>query len=188
VGVWILFVLFTFYFFRDPNPLAPTIPNAIVSPAHAIIYLSISQAQQLMFPGAALTPEFRELTLEQMSPIEKASGVNVRNRTLRIWQVSTGGWFIADEVVGKHDFIPFALGLDSSGAVKSVEILEYRESYGGQVRDPAWRAQFTGKRNGDTLTLTKDIANISGATLSSKHITGGVKRLLSTYAIAIAPG
>src|SRR2546422_7316084 len=34
VGVWILFVLFTFYFFRDPNPLAPTIPNAIVSPAH----------------------------------------------------------------------------------------------------------------------------------------------------------
>ena len=34
VAVWILFVLFTLYFFRDPNPLAPTIPNAIVSPGH----------------------------------------------------------------------------------------------------------------------------------------------------------
>ena len=34
VAVWLLFVLFTLYFFRDPNPLAPTIPNAIVSPAH----------------------------------------------------------------------------------------------------------------------------------------------------------
>ena len=34
VAVWILFVLFTLFFFRDPNPLAPTIPNAIVSPAH----------------------------------------------------------------------------------------------------------------------------------------------------------
>src|SRR5206468_6857468 len=34
VGVWVLFVLFTLYFFRDPDPLAPTIPNAIVSPAH----------------------------------------------------------------------------------------------------------------------------------------------------------
>ncbi len=34
VGAWVVFVLFTLYFFRDPNPLAPTIPNAIVSPAH----------------------------------------------------------------------------------------------------------------------------------------------------------
>lgn len=37
VSVWILFVLFTLYFFRDPNPLAPTIPNAIVSPAHGTV-------------------------------------------------------------------------------------------------------------------------------------------------------
>jgi phosphatidylserine decarboxylase len=34
VGVWLLFVAFAFYFFRDPDPLAPTIPNAIVAPAH----------------------------------------------------------------------------------------------------------------------------------------------------------
>ena len=167
--------------------LVPFATLAIVSPAHATIYLSISQAQQLMFPGAVLTPEFRELTPEQMSAIEKASGVNVRNRTLRIWQVSTGGQFIADEVVGKHDFIPFALGLDSSGAVKSVEILEYRESYGSQIRNQAWRDQFTGKRHGATLALTKDIQNISGATLSSRHITGGIKRLLAAYAILFAP-
>jgi Na+-transporting NADH:ubiquinone oxidoreductase subunit NqrC len=59
----------------------------------------------------------------------------------------------------------------------------YRESYGEQVRNPAWRAQFTGKRHGATLALTKDIKNISGATLSSSHITDGVKRLLATYAL-----
>ena len=34
IGAWAVFVLFTLYFFRDPTPLAPTIPNAIVSPAH----------------------------------------------------------------------------------------------------------------------------------------------------------
>jgi len=34
VVVWLLFVFFTLYFFRDPNPLVPAIPNAIVSPAH----------------------------------------------------------------------------------------------------------------------------------------------------------
>jgi phosphatidylserine decarboxylase len=34
VTVWVLFVLFTLYFFRDPDALAPAIPNAIVSPGH----------------------------------------------------------------------------------------------------------------------------------------------------------
>ena len=52
-----------------------------------------------------------------------------------MWRVSTGGWFIADEVVGKHEFIPFAVALDDQGAVKGIEILEYREAYGGQIRD-----------------------------------------------------
>jgi len=34
VTLWVLFVLFTLYFFRDPDALAPAIPNAIVSPGH----------------------------------------------------------------------------------------------------------------------------------------------------------
>ena len=34
VTLWILFVLFTLYFFRDPDALAPAIPNAIVAPGH----------------------------------------------------------------------------------------------------------------------------------------------------------
>ena len=37
VAVWILFALFTLYFFRDPNPTTPSIPNAIVSPAHGTV-------------------------------------------------------------------------------------------------------------------------------------------------------
>lgn len=150
--------------------------------------MTLEQAQAQMFPGATFSPDFRALTDAQADQIETLSGENVRNKEIKIWKVSTGGWFIADEVVGKHEFIPTALGLNADGTVKDIEILEYREAYGSQIRDPAWRAQFTGKRNGDTLTLTQDIKNISGATLSSRHITGGVKRLLATYATIIAHG
>jgi Na+-transporting NADH:ubiquinone oxidoreductase subunit NqrC len=82
--------------------------------------------------------------------------------------------------------IPYALALNSDGSVRGIEILEYRESYGGQVREPLWRAQFIGKRHGAELALYKDIQNISGATLSSRHITDGVKRLLATYDIVLA--
>ena len=166
--------------------LVPFAPLAIVVPAHTVVYMSVEQAQAMMFPGATFTPAFKSLTREQAAAIEKASGVAVHSRDVRVWRVSTGGWFIADQVVGKHEYIPFALGLDADGTVRAVEILEYREGYGDQVRNRAWRSQFTGKMHGAALTLTKDIQNISGATLSSRHITDGIKRLLATYAIAIA--
>ena len=32
--LWILFALFTLYFFRDPDPMTPTGANLVVSPAH----------------------------------------------------------------------------------------------------------------------------------------------------------
>ena len=62
-----------------------------------------------------------------------------------------------------------------------VDILQYRESYGGEVREAGWLAQFVGKTSGSALRVGSDIRNISGATLSSLHITEGIKRLLGTY-------
>jgi Na+-transporting NADH:ubiquinone oxidoreductase subunit NqrC len=50
------------------------------------------------------------------------------------------------------------------------------------VRDPRWRAQFVGKRAGAPLSLDDDIQNISGATLSCRHVTEGVKRILALQA------
>lgn len=167
--------------------LVPAYALVAAAPAHATVYLSVEQAQALMFPGATLAPDFVTLTPEQMKAIEKDSGVNVLSPNLKVWRASTGGWFIADQVVGKHEFITFALAIDAQGAVRDVEILEYRETFGDQVRNAAWRAQFTGKTHGAPLKLGDDIKNISGATLSSRHITDGVKRLLATYALVLAP-
>jgi hypothetical protein len=158
----------------------------VSAPVQATVYLSVEQAQAVMFPGATFTPDFVTLTPEQMKAIEKATDVNVLSPSLKVWRVSTGGSFIADQVVGKHEFIPFALAIDAQGAVKTVEILEYRETYGDQVRNESWRAQFTGKTKDAWLKLGDDIKNISGATLSSRHITDGVKRLLATYALVLA--
>jgi phosphatidylserine decarboxylase len=50
VAVWIVFVLFTLYFFRDPSPLAPTIPNAIVSPGHGKVDV-IDETTEAEFMG-----------------------------------------------------------------------------------------------------------------------------------------
>jgi hypothetical protein len=166
--------------------LFPLAAVAIAAPAQATTYLSVEQAQALMFPGAQLAPEFRVLTDGQAEAIEKDADVAVRNRSLRAWRASTGGWLMVDQVVGKHEFITYALALDADGAVKGVEILEYLESFGDEIRDPGWRAQFTGKRHGARLKLTADIKNISGATLSCRHVTDGIRRLLATHALVLA--
>ena len=91
------------------------------------------------------------------------------------------GLVVLDHVIGKHLYIDYTVALDTSGKVKRVDILTYRESYGGEVRESGWLGQFVGKTNGSQLHTGGDIRNISGATLSSLHVTEGVKRVLATY-------
>ena len=162
--------------------LAAALPAA----AHATVYLTLDQAQAQMLPGQHLTAMPVTLNDAQFKAIVQDSGEQPLSRDLKVWKAADGSWFILDQVVGKHEFITYAVTLDHTGGVKGVEILDYRETFGGQVRDPAWRAQFTGKHHGDSLKLGKDVKNISGATLSSKHVTDGVRRLLSTYAIVLS--
>ena len=143
------------------------IPLAVVSTsAHATAYLTVEQAQRAIFPGATFA----------------ATGQP------NVWRTSNGGVFVVDRVVGKHEFITMAVGVNANGTVKQIEIMDYRESYGYEVRDASWRAQFVGKNANSQLELDADIKNISGATLSSKHVTDGVKRILQKYASSLKGG
>lgn len=160
--------------------------SALVAPsAFAVEYLNVEQAQKAIFPGKTFIPAPLQLTGSQRKAIEQASGVRVLHDEQQVWRVSGGNWFIIDEVVGKHEFITYAVGLNAGGSVKQIEIMDYRETYGGQIREQKWRAQFVGKNSRSTLKLDSDIKNISGATLSCRHITDGVKRLLAFYEIAL---
>jgi len=165
--------------------LAPA--AVLIAPvAYATQYLTIEQAQELIFPGAtSAQPEAVKISDEQRREIERRTGVSVRAREQRVWRVTEGGFFIVDEVLGKHEFITYATGLNADGSVRQIEILDYRESYGYEVRTPGWRRQFVGKRAADRLKLDDDIKNIGGATLSCRHITDGVKRLLAFYEVAL---
>lgn len=166
-----------------------SIPLAAVSVAgqvQAAQYLTVEQAQKLMF-GKTATFQRNDLVLDKalVAAIEQASGVRVERNKQPLWEVREGdqlsGYFIVDEVFGKHEYITYAVALDAEGRVRQIEVLVYRESYGYEIRNPAWRAQFIGKAHGDPVTLDKDIKNISGATMSCRHVSQGVKRLLATY-------
>ncbi len=167
-----------------PLMLAPVV---IMAPhcAYAATYLSVEQAQQILFPGIALKAAPAHLSDEQKQAIEQRLGARLRVTDIKLWRAPDGAVFIVDEVIGKHEFITYAVGIRADGGVKGIEILEYRESYGYEVRHPGWRGQFVGKTTAAALELDKDIRNIGGATLSCRHITEGVKRLLITHELAL---
>lgn len=161
-------------------------PAVIISvPAHATIYFTTEQAQQALFPGATFTKVPVQLGDAERQTMLDRSGVHEPFDANRIWRASTGGWFVIDEVVGKHEHIKYAVAIGLDGAVRGMEILEYNESYGYEVRDASWRQQFVGKTARSPLELGEDIKNISGATLSSKHLTNGIKRVLVMYELAL---
>lgn len=167
--------------------LPAAVGGTYVAPtATATTYLTFEQAREAIFPKAQLVPASLELTPEQRKEVEKKSGVKVRIPQVKAWRVEgpSGGWLFVDEVIGKHDFITYAVGLDNEGVVKQVEVMDYRENYGSEVRRADWRSQFVGKSARSKLQLTEDIRNVSGATLSCRHVTEGVRRLLMTYEIA----
>ncbi|TCP35968.1 FMN-binding protein [Sphingomonas sp. BK235] len=159
---------------------------ALASPAWSTVYLTVDQAKTALFPGVALVRDDRTLSDAQAAAIRSRSGVSVHSRDVHSWRAPDGARLIVDQVLGTHETITLALALDPAGAVRGLEILDYRESYGGQVRDPAWRAQFTGKRDGAPLELGRDIRNNSGGTLSARHVADGVRRLLATERIVFA--
>ena len=162
------------------------VPSAIVlsaGVAHAEQYLSVAEAQAILFPGQRLSPATFVLSDDQARSIQRTTGVRVRDKEVHAWRADNGSMLFVDQVIGKHEFITWALGVNADGTVRGVEILDYRETYGAEVRNPAWRAQFVGKTDGAELKLDRDIKNISGATLSCRHLTDGVKRLLATYAL-----
>ena len=153
-------------------------------PAHAIDYLTEVQAQKVLFAEADQFVQ-KQITLsdEMVDKIKDLTGTRQRNKNPLIWEAKKKGkslgYFFVDQVVGKHEYITYALGIDTNNLINGLEILSYRETRGGEVRNEGWRKQFKGKKITDPFKLDVDVPNITGATLSSRNLLDGAKRLLN---------
>lgn len=83
------------------------------------------------------------------------------------------------DVKGKDRPITFLVAIDSANRLRDIDVLVYREPYGGEVAYEAWRRQFRGRTVADALQPGRDIRNISGATISVNAVTLGVRRALA---------
>jgi FMN-binding domain len=183
----------------DHRHSIPGLMMAALLPVHAVIaadYLSVDAAQKAIFPQA---DAFQEVLLpqtpQQIRSLLARAGPQPPHGTVRIWSATRGGvplgHVFLDEVIGRQSLITYAVGIDTGGTLGNLEILSYRESHGGEIRNAAWRGQFAHRSSLDQLHFRTDIKNISGATLSSEHVTQGVRWLLALWQSAfssVGPG
>jgi len=121
--------------------------------------------------------------------VEKAAKVRMRYPSSRLWQVLAGGkpagWFVLDEVYGKHEFITYAVALDAGGRGARVEILDYRETHGGESATPngarSSMARDTGRRSSWATTSRTSAAPPSPASTSAK----AWRRVLAIHEVAL---
>jgi Na+-translocating ferredoxin:NAD+ oxidoreductase RnfG subunit len=92
------------------------------------------------------------------------------------------GRFLGDAVVteetGLFKKITFIVHVRPEGKVGRVAVLTYREPRGMEVRKTRFLKQYEGKSTGDPIALNRDIVNITGATLSARAMSAGVKKIL----------
>ncbi|SFB23568.1 FMN-binding domain-containing protein [Collimonas sp. OK607] len=167
---------------KQINLAALALATGATSSAFATQYLTVEQAQQVMFPDATgFKDASLQLSGEQMKQVEKLSGLPARSVGWRVFAAYKGdaqlGYVVLDDVVGKFELISYAVAVNPDASIKQIEILTYRESHGFEIKSPAWRKQFVGKTAAAGLTIGDGIASISGATLSCTHVTDGVRRI-----------
>ena len=158
--------------------------------ASAAVYATADQGQRELFPDATsfeVVP--LNLSAAQLQEIARLGGPQAGHGTLSVWAAKQGatvlGHVFVDEVIGREDFITYAVGIRADGQLLPVRVLEYRESHGGEIRNPRWLAQFAGRSTVQQLRFGTDIKNIAGATLSSEHVTAGVRRILAIRQTAV---
>lgn len=128
------------------------------------VYLEPTEFVAAAFPGNP--PQVRVLwvTPDIRAEVGRILGHEPAQLRQRYWTDGQKTAWIFDEI-GKEDAITAGFVV-KDGHVDQARVLIYRESRGGEIRYPAFLAQFQGTSLTDDKYLNKQIDGISGATLS----------------------
>lgn len=160
--------------------------------AQTTVFLSPTEAIKLIFQDSQeVYQEKKTLDADLQRKAQEILGYTVPETTLNFYVGKTNGkvdgYALIDHQVGKVMPITFITRINPEGKVEDVEIMVYRESHGGEVKSKRFLNQFKDKTWESPIQIQRDIVNISGATLSSRALTVGVKRALVLWKLFYEP-
>jgi hypothetical protein len=149
----------------------------------AEVYLTEEEALKLMFPKSdRIKKDLLRVSTDKKIVIEERIGWKFPEDSFEVYVGETGtqvdGYALVQNTIGKHKPMTYMVGVDTHGRVSNVELLVFREARGSEVRTKRFNVQYEGKTVLDPVRINKDIINISGATMSVRSISAGVKRVL----------
>lgn len=149
----------------------------------AEIYMSEEEAVKVMLPKSErLRKESIKLSPERKTQIEERIGWKFPEESFDVYIGETGaqvdGYALVQNTIGKHKPMTYMVGVDNRGHVSDIELLVFREARGSEVRQKRFNSQYEGKTVLDPVRINKDIINISGATMSVRSMSAGIKRVL----------
>jgi hypothetical protein len=147
------------------------------------VFMSDVEAARLIFPKSErIGEESVRLSPDQKKVIEERIGWHFPEEEFTVFIGKTGteidGYAIVQNTIGKHKAITYMVGVDQKGEVVGLEVLVYREAKGSEVRTKRFNTQYEGKTIFDPIRIKRDIIGISGATMSVRSLSAGVKRTL----------
>ena len=146
-------------------------------------FMSEEEGVKIMLPKSKrVRKEVITLSPEKKSQIEERIGWKFPEQSFEVYIGETGnqvdGYALVQNTIGKHKPMTYMVGVDSKGRVSDVELLIFRESRGSEIRQKRFNAQYEGKTVNDPVRINRDIINISGATMSVRSMSAGIKRVL----------
>ena len=150
---------------------------------HAEVFMTEEDAVKIMLAGSdRVRKDVIRLSREKKDAIEQRIGWKFPEESFELYIGETvgriDGYAMVHNTIGKHKHMTYMVGVDNRGACTDVELLVFREAKGSEVRRKRFNAQYEGKTVFDPIRINKDIINISGATMSVRSISAGVKRVL----------
>lgn len=149
----------------------------------AEVFLTEEEALKLMFPKSErVRKELLRVPMDKKSAVESRIGWKFPEDSFDLYIGETNGhvdgYAFVQNTIGKHKPMTYMVGVDAQGLVSNVELLVFREARGSEVRTKRFNVQYEGKSVLDPVRINKDIINISGATMSVRSMTAGIKRVL----------
>ncbi len=150
---------------------------------HAEVFMSEEEAMKIVLPKSQrVRKEMLQLTQDRKDLIEQRIGWKFPEQAFEVYIGETGekidGYAMVHNTIGKHKHMTYMVGVDAKGACSDVELLVFREARGSEVGRKRFNVQYEGKTVLDPIRINKDIINITGATMSVRSISAGVKRVL----------
>lgn len=125
------------------------------------------------------------LTDTEIKKLRKRQRVNVFTRDYTLYKIVREDesepyrYAMPIQQSGQHEYMDLMYGINADGTINRIDLMVYREPYGGEVRSRRFMRQFKGRSLRDSeFRVNIDVIHIAGATISAKAVSAGTRKVL----------